>query len=90
MTHAPESPGHVPGSISPEDQAQIEDLQAQISDLAAQLVECEKQTRELLAREAAGEGSQAPQIHRLKQRKMVLLTEIQHRKVRINVLRFAI
>jgi hypothetical protein len=88
MTHAPESPGHVPGSISPEDQAQIQDLQAQISDLAAQLVECEKQTRAMMAREAAGDGVHASEIHRLKQLKMVLLTEIQHRKVRINALRF--
>jgi hypothetical protein len=70
----------------PETVAQIKALEAEIADLHAQRKQCEEETKELARREMAGEGPFAAQIHALKQRKMVLTTEAQHRKVRINAL----
>jgi hypothetical protein len=71
----------------PETIAQIKALEAEIADLHAQQKQCEQETKELARREMAGEGPFAAQIHALKQRKMVLATEAQHRKVCINALR---
>jgi hypothetical protein len=70
----------------PETIAQIKALEAEIADLHAQRKKCEQETKELARREMAGEGPFAAQIHALKQRKMVLTTEAQHRRVRINAL----
>jgi len=70
----------------PQTMAKIKALEAEIADLKAQQKQCEQEAKELLGREMAGEGIFAAQIHALKQRKMVLATEAQHRKVRINAL----
>lgn len=70
----------------PETMAQIKALEAEIAELAAQQVACDQEAKELARREMAGQGPFARQIHELKQRKMVLATEAQHRKVRINAL----
>lgn len=73
----------------PETIAQIKALEAEITDLHAQQKQCEQETKEMVLREMAGEGPFAAQIHALKQRKMVLITEAQHRKVCINLLRIS-
>ncbi|MFH1035362.1 MAG: hypothetical protein V1806_12710 [Pseudomonadota bacterium] len=70
----------------PETTARIKDLEAQICDLASQQGQCDQQVKGLARREMAGEGTFAAQIHELKQRKMMLATQIQHLKVRINAL----
>jgi hypothetical protein len=70
----------------PEVAAQIKALEAEIAESMAQQLQCSQEVKELARREMAGEGSFAPQIHALKQRKMVLATEAQHKKVRINAL----
>lgn len=70
----------------PETMAQIKVLEAEIADLTAQQEACHQKAKELASREMAGQGRFAPQIHELKQRRMMLATEIQHRKVRINAL----
>lgn len=70
----------------PQTKAQIKALEAEIADLNAQQKQCEQEAKELARREMAGEGIFAHQIHALKQRKMVLVTEAQHKKVRINAL----
>lgn len=64
----------------------MEELEAQIAELAASQAESAREAKDLLAREAAGEGPFAARIHELKQRRMMLATEIQHCKVRINAL----
>ncbi|MFH1060113.1 MAG: hypothetical protein V1797_15735 [Pseudomonadota bacterium] len=64
----------------------MEELEGEIAELAVRQEECAAEVRDLLAREAAGEGPFAGRIHALKQRRMVLATEVQHRKVRINAL----
>ncbi len=70
----------------PEIIARIKALEEEIAGLAAQQKECDQEAKELARREMAGEGPFAAQIHALKQRKMVLTTEMQHKKVRINAL----
>lgn len=70
----------------PETLAQIKALEAEIAELNAQQQACDQEAKDLARREMAGEGPFASQIHALKQRKMVLITEAQHKKVRINAL----
>lgn len=70
----------------PETMERIHALEAEIANLAAQHKQCDHDYKELARREIAGEGPFAAQIHELKQRKMVLATEIQHRKARIKAL----
>ncbi|MBI5523308.1 MAG: hypothetical protein HY910_11810 [Desulfarculus sp.] len=70
----------------PETMDQIKALEAEIADLNAQQQACDQEVKDLAQREMAGEGPFAAQIHALKQRKMVLVTEAQHKKVRINAL----
>lgn len=74
----------------PETMARFKALEAEIADLLAQQRQCEQETKELARREMAGEGLFAAQIHALKQRRMVLATEAQHRRVRINALRLSL
>ncbi len=68
----------------PEDQARIKALEEEIAGLHQQMQDCDKQSRELQGRELAGEGPFASEIFTMKQRKMMLATQIQHCKVRIN------
>ncbi len=70
----------------PETQARMRALEEEIADLARQQAACVAEVRELLRREMAGEGLFAKRINELKQRKMMLATEAQHRKVRLNAL----
>ncbi len=72
------------GGIPPQVQAEVDGLNQKIAELEEQVRDCDRQARELMEREAAGEGVFAAEVFRHKQRKMMLLTEIQHLKVRIN------
>jgi hypothetical protein len=76
--------------LSEEDRAAMATLEAEIAGLAEETKACDLEIRRTKERELAGEGTFAPDIFRLQQRKMVLATEIQHRKVRINALRWGI
>lgn len=75
-------------AANPLDEPQVRErlarLEAEIAELAAGQAQCADQIKDLLAREARGEGPFAGQIHELKQRRMMLATEIQHRKARLN------
>lgn len=76
--------------LSAEDQAAIAALEEEIAGLEAESKTCVQEIRRLQEAELAGQGSFAQGIFRLQQRKMVLATEVQHRKVRINALRWGI
>lgn len=76
--------------LSEEDKAAIAALEAEIAGLQEDITACIQETRRLQKAELAGEGLFAQDIFRLQQRKMVLTTEIQHRKVRINALRWGL
>lgn len=60
------------------------ELEAEIAELSEEQRRCEAKARELIAAEAAGQGSRAAEIHALKQKKQMLNTEIKHRQVRLN------
>lgn len=70
----------------PQARRRLADLESEIGELSAELAGCAQEAKDLLVREAAGEGPFAARIHELKQRRMMLATEIQHRKARINAL----
>ncbi len=72
------------GAISEQAQQQVDQLNQQIAELQQEIERCEQEVRELLEREARGEGVFAAEVFERKQRKMMLTTEIQHKKVRIN------
>lgn len=72
----------------PEDPArrreEIARLEEEIASLKREQAACESKARDLMRREAEGEGVYAAEIHQNKQNKMRLLTEIKHRRVLIN------
>jgi cellobiose-specific phosphotransferase system component IIA len=70
--------------VSDETRQEIEELNQEIAALKEKIEAAEKEASQLLEREARGEGVFASRIFELKQNKMMLMTEIQHRKVRIN------
>ena len=72
------------GGIPPEVQAEVDRLNQKIAELEEQVRDCDRRARELMEREAAGQGVFAAEVFQNKQRKMMLTTEIQHLKVRIN------
>lgn len=76
--------------LSEQDQAAIAALETEIAGLDEQAKASAREIRRLQEAEVAGGGSFAQEIFRLQQRKMVLTTEMQHRKVRINALRWGI
>lgn len=63
---------------------EIERINQEIAALQEKIEAAEKEANQLLEREVRGEGVFASQVFELKQSKMALLTEIQHKKVRIN------
>lgn len=69
---------------------QIAQLQNEIQDLAREREECALQVKELLAAEAAGGGCRAADIHRLKQRKMMLGTQMQHLRAKVGAMKLGI
>ncbi len=75
---------------SPLDQPEVRErmavLEGEIAELAREQAACAAEVRGLMEREAAGEGPFAQEINALKQRKMMLATEVQHRKVKLNAL----
>lgn len=70
--------------MSDEAQQEIERLNQEIAELQEKIKASEKEVRELSQREARGEGVFASRLFELKQGKMILITEIQHKKVRLN------
>lgn len=69
---------------SDETRKTIEEINQEIAALQEKIEAAEKEANQLLEREARGEGVFASKVFELKQSKMMLMTEIQHRKVRIN------
>ena len=65
-------------------------LEKEIQALAQEQAQCAAQVKELMAAEAAGGDSQAAEIHRLKQRKMMLGTQMQHLRVQVTALRMGL
>ncbi len=63
---------------------QVAELEREIAELEAEQRRCQARARELLEREARGEGVFASQIFQCKQDQLRLATEIRHRQVRIN------
>jgi len=68
----------------------VAELEQEIAGLEQEQRRCEARARELMEREARGEGVFADQIFRQKQEKLRLATEIRHRQVRINHLRLGV
>ena len=68
----------------PDPTEEITGLEREIEQLAQEQAECQAQTRERLEKEARGAGGLANQIHQLKQKKLMLATQRQHLKVRLN------
>lgn len=71
-------------TLSDEAHQEVECLNKEIDDLLAQIESHDKEVRDLMEREAKGEGIFAARVFELKQSKMRLITEVQHKKVRIN------
>ena len=69
-----------------DEQKQIEELEAEIAAMEIEAGELQKQATELIRKEAEGQGLFAQEIFRLGQKRRMLHTEIQHRRVRINYL----
>ncbi len=66
----------------------ISELEEQIALIEAEQKRCKDSIRELMAREDAEKGVFFPsEIHELQQRKNMLETHIQYRRVRVNRLR---
>ncbi|BEQ13311.1 hypothetical protein [Desulfoferula mesophila] len=77
--------------MSPNDpHREIAQLEKEIEDLRREQAECASRVQELLAAEAAGEGSRAAEIHQLKQRKMMLGTQMQHLRAKIGAMKLGI
>lgn len=71
-------------TVSDETRREIERVNGEIDELQKNIQANDREARELMEREARGEGVFAARIFELKQNKMMLITEIQHKKVRIN------
>jgi len=84
MQRAKERMNSLISSVSDEARQEIERLNQEIEGLQNEILSHEKEVRELMEREAQGEGIFAARVFELKQGKMRLITEIQHRKVHIN------
>ncbi len=76
--------GNFLNEMDGETRLEIEQLNQEIALLQEEIEATEKEAHELLEREISGEGIFAARIFELKQGKMRLITEIQHKKVRIN------
>ena len=74
------------GELSPEDAATVEELKKEITQFEKDIEECAMKLRQLLEDEVRSGAVHAQEIFDLKQKKMMLGTEIQHRKVRINLM----
>ncbi len=77
-------------SLPDEVQREIAELEADIESLARQQQELQARARLLMEKEAAGLGTFAGEIFRLKQERLMLATEVQHKKVRLNHLLFSV
>jgi hypothetical protein len=61
-------------------------LERELADLAQERAACQALVRELLDKEADGQAGLAAAIHQAKQRRMMLATQTQHLKARLNAL----
>ena len=73
-------------SAEKDKQKLIGELEAEIAAMEREAGELQKQATELIQKEAEGQGLFAQEIFRLGQKRRMLHTEIQHRRVRINYL----
>ncbi len=69
---------------------ELAELESEIQRLGDEQRQCEAEVRRLLEAEAAGEGCQAAAIHQLKQKKMMLGTQMQHLRARASALKLGI
>ncbi|MCB2225487.1 MAG: hypothetical protein KQH53_02335 [Desulfarculaceae bacterium] len=69
---------------------QIAELETEIEQLAQEQAECAAEAKRLVESEATGGPPQAAEIHRLKQRKMMLGTQMQHLRARASALKLGI
>lgn len=65
-------------------QKQIQALEAEIAAMETEGEQLKKQMTELIQKEAEGQGIFAQEVFKLGQKRRMLHTEIQHRRVRIN------
>ncbi|MCF8035062.1 MAG: hypothetical protein K9K66_18095 [Desulfarculaceae bacterium] len=68
----------------------IAELEAEIEQLGHERDQCEAEAKGLIEGEAVGGPSHAAEIHRLKQRKMMLGTQMQHLRARASALKLGI
>lgn len=61
-------------------------LEREIAGLAQEQALCQSRIRQLMEQEAAGQSGLAAAIHQAKQRRMMLATQAQHLKARLNAL----
>ena len=71
-------------TMSEETRLEMERLNQEIENIQKEIEACDQEAKELLEREARGEGVYASRVFELKQGKMRLITEMQHKKVRFN------
>lgn len=77
--------------MKPSDQHhEIAQLENEIQALAKEQAQCAVQVKELMAAEAASGENHAAETHRLKQRKMMLGTQMQHLRARIGALKLGL
>ncbi len=77
--------------MKPSDQHhEIAQLENEIEALAREQAQCAAQAKALVAAEAAGGPSRAGEIHRLKQRRMMLGTQMQHLRARVGALKLGL
>ena len=77
--------------MSPNDpHHEIAQLEKEIEALRQEQTECASRVQKLLESEATGEGSRAAEIHELKQRKMMLGTQMQHLRAKIGAMKLGI
>jgi hypothetical protein len=69
---------------------ELAELESEIERLGGEQRRCAAEVRRLLEAEAAGGACQAAAIHQLKQKKMMLGTQIQHLRARASALKLGI
>ncbi len=68
----------------------VAELEAEVERLDQEREQCEAQARRLIEAEVDGGPSQAGEIHRLKQKKMMLGTQMQHLRAKASALKLGI
>lgn len=69
---------------------EVAQLENEIESLAREQAQCAVQVRELMAAEVASGANHAAEIHRLKQSKMMLGTQMQHLRAKIGAIKLGL